>query len=502
MIRTVTISIILLFLSGNTIGQLKTYIVPGTGTAWDINRVQDQGKMFSQANTFGMVSGVAIWQDITPNFSLGSGVWIHQYTGGINVKDSRPHQAGFNSYQAILIPALISYRIQIPDLLLSLTPRLGYQYGMVRGGGNLQNASSLVSGETGETITYELQDSPPDQDNLHLIEAGISLDYRFPNNWQFSLGFSHFSGLSEVKYSTIDYQSTDGNNYQAVYTSDGSRIQSTLHLHIPVSNLWENLDVRIRRRVENSVGTNASARSQRYIYFGGDLGAHWRSFSTSNPAVGPFPISGKGIFKYSNLFAGGYLGFMFNSQTGLDIGAYYQRSGSYLSIMYDHESDFDLKQSAPMFLNFPLMFRYYYDLYDKKLFLVPAIGASVMTHFTAPLYDDGNGTFEYSTLTGTGTATFDYQMSRPARIGYTARAGIGLEYDIPTPFPLLVTFNVIYSHGLTVIDQMNVSTSIPESPAESTISYNGTGWNTTFGVRIPIVLGAENRKCGAMPMRR
>ena len=502
--RLLPILVILLFPGYQTSGQLKTYITPEAGPAWDINRASDPGHFFTHSHIYGTVGGLAIWQEVIENLSIGSGIYIRNFNTGLNPDDKRPHQPGNRSYTSLLVPVRLAYRIQPPDLSVSFTPRLGYQYGRLTSGPVTHTSSSTLTSEGGTTIQYNMQQeiAASGVHLLHMVEVGVSVDYRLSNNWQFSLNFSHFSGLNDALHTTIDYQTSDGNAHQATYLSDGSRFETTFGLHIPVSNLWENKAVRMQRQIESGAIRNASVRRLRYLYFGGDIGALWKSFSTSNPAVGPGPIDGKGVFRYANLSAGGYIGYMFSNGVGFDIGAYYRRSATYVTLMYDHETDFAVRTGAPLFLEFPVMFRYRQDLYEGQVFLVPSAGVSVITHFTGDNYTGGNGVFSYNTLTGPENGTVSYTAGRPSRIGYAAKAGLGLEYDLPVKIHMLATFNLSYSHGFKAIDITEVTTSVSESPAVSTIAYNGSGWLASVGVRFPMLIGKENRRCGALPQRR
>jgi hypothetical protein len=186
----------------------------------------------------------------------------------------------------------------------------------------------------------------------------------------------------------------------------------------------------------------------------------------------------------------------------MDIGAYYQRSSTSYSLMYDAEVDFVSETPAPMFLEFPVTLRYFYDLYDNELFLVPSLGGSVITHFAGPAFVSGGGSFEYNSLTGPSNASVSVSGGRPVRIGFAVRAGMAIEYDLPIKFPLFVNLGVTYSHGFRNIDQILVTSSIVEIPVESEINYNGSGWHSSLGIRIPILLGKGKRKCGALPRIR
>ena len=502
--RGLPILIVILFSGYHVTGQLKTYVTPEAGPAWDLNRAADAGDMFTHSRVYGTVGGVAIWQEVLENLSIGSGIYYRNFYSGLNPDDKRPHQPGNKSYSSLLVPVRLAYRIQPTDLSVSFTPRLGYQYGRITSGPVTHTSSSTLTNKAGTTIQYNMQQEVPPSEplQLHMVEMGVSVDYRLPNNWQFSFNLSHFSGLNEALHTTIDYQTSEGSTHQATYLNDGSRLETTFGLNIPVSNLWENKDLRTQRQIESGAVRNASARRLRYLYFGGDMGALWKSFSTSNPAVGPRPIDGKGFFRYANLSAGGYIGYMFSNGVGFDFGAYYQRSATYVTLMYDHETDFAVRTGAPLFLEFPVMFRYRHNIYDSRVFLVPAVGLSVITHFTGDYYASGDGVFIYNTITGPENGTFSYTAGRPSRIGYTAKAGLGVEYDLPVKIHMLATFNLSYSHGFKAIDITEVSSSVGESPAFSTIDYNGNGWLASVGVRFPMLLGKENRRCGALPQRR
>lgn len=497
------IVVTLLFGMLHTYGQLKTYIVPETGPSWDISRISGGSNLFSTSVVYGSVSGISLWQEALPNLSIGTGLYAHHYADGLNPTDQRPHQPSVKSHGTLLVPLRVSYRLQLPDSPVSLTAMLGYQFGFLTGDRLTREASSLITSPEGVTTQYTLTEEVPFNNVLHMVEAGISADYRLPNSWQFSFRFSNYSGLREIKYSTVDYTTSDGSTSQATYIHDGSRMQATLNLGIPVSNLWENRDLRLQRMVENSLGRGGIARRNSYIYFGGNLGALWRSFTTSNPAIGARPMEGTGVFRFANLHAGVFAGYMFSNFTAIDIGAYYQRSSIFYSIMYDHETDLTEKVHAPLFLDVPVMFRYFQDLYKNRLFLVPSLGGVVLTHFSGPGYATGSAGFNYQALSGNFTdATATYTAGRPVRLGFSFRASVGLEYDIPSPFPLLLTWNLTYNHGLRDLETIEITTSLGENPSASTVTYTGTGWMTSIGVRLPFSLDKDNRKCGALPRMR
>jgi hypothetical protein len=496
----------LLILSSYSIhsaAQLKTYLGIEVGPAWDINRVSDPGTMLSQTSISGTIGGISLSQEIIPHLSIETGLSYHSYYSGINMDDRRPDNAGWKKFDAVLIPARIKYKFQFTDYPVSITPHAGYQYGRILANADPYTAISILSDPEANSIQYNLTENTPIGNSLHLIEFGLSTAYIFDNNWQMCLSLAHFSGLKELSTSDITINRVAIIPHTASYTSDGTRFQTTARLSIPISNMWENKDLRIRKKIENSGWSGRSTiRPQNYIYFGGDVGALWRSFQTSNPAVGSRPITGKGIFRYSNLHTGIYVGFLLKNNIGIDLGAYYQRSSLFFSLMYDHEVDFVTRSKAPMYLEFPLRFRYYYDVYKGRVLIVPTLGFSVLTHFSVGDYGAGSDGFSLLTLSGNASSTVNYSGIRSSRIGLMLKAGIGGEYRIPIGFPLYATAALEYNHGLKEIDEIQVSTSMNETPAVSTVKYLGSGWNFSIGARIPILLGKDNRKCGAVPMNQ
>ncbi len=477
--------------------QLKTTLTLDGGPAWDIYTADDPVGTFDDAVIYGTAGNVALWQEVMPGLSVGTGVSIHQYHGGLNLQDNRPHQSVQQQYNTWSVPLRIAYTWQHPALVVSFTPQLGYHYGRMAGNAWLPRTASLLSDKAGNVVEYDMQQEVVRQD-LHLLETGVSVNYRMNANWQVSLRVGYLRGLRDVTAATVDYLSA-GTPLTATCRSDGSRWESAFSLHIPVSNLWENRDVRKHRRIEHSTEQRSFKREIRTLYFGGDIGALWRSFSTTNPAVGARPIDGKGVFRYANMHTGGYAGLMIGNALGVDVGAYYQRSATYVSLMYDHEADAGERAAAPGFLEVPLMFRYYIDLYRSMVAVYPTLGASMLTHFiVADSASAGGGSFDYNTTGGPVGGTFEYSASRPVRFGYTVKAGVGLEYRVPISLPLAVTASVTYSHGFRTIGQTSVTTSLDEYPPISTVSYRGNGWKAAVGFRIPILLGRENRRCGAL----
>jgi hypothetical protein len=192
---------------------------------------------------------------------------------------------------------------------------------------------------------------------------------------------------------------------------------------------------------------------------------------------------------------------MFTEELGVDIGAIYQRSSTHYALMYDHEVDLVTRVPAPLYLEIPVRFRYFYDLYKGKVHAVIYGGASLLAQFSSGIYDEGSGDFTY---TGPGggapvSATSSYAASAVRKIAPVLRLGTGVEYRLPMEFPLIATFYVNYMQGYLDMGRIEVSNSLPEIPEASNISYQGSGWSVDLGVKIPFKRGQG--PCDGLPER-
>ena len=209
----------------------------------------------------------------------------------------------------------------------------------------------------------------------------------------------------------------------------------------------------------------------------------------------------RGLFRYSNLHTGLYAGYMLTNELGVDIGVNYQRSSTFYALMYDHEVDFVTRMPAPLYLEIPLRFRYFYNVYKGKVHAVIYAGASLLTHFSSGIYNEGGDNFPYNSPASQGevSASTSYAASRAKSIVPVLRLGTGVEYKLPMEFPLIATLYVNYMQGYLDMDQIEVTNSIPDLPAVSDITYTGSGWSIDLGVKIPFKFGGS--RCGALPER-
>jgi len=193
---------------------------------------------------------------------------------------------------------------------------------------------------------------------------------------------------------------------------------------------------------------------------------------------------------------------MLTDELGIDLGAYIQRSSTFYALMYDHEVDFVTSEAAPMYLEVPLRFRYFYNAYKNRIHVVVYGGASLLTHFSGLDYNQGSADFSYNAPNGSVpvSATTTYTASRVRNFAPLLRLGTGIEYALPMEFPLIATLYVNYMQGFYPIGEMEVSNTIPGTPPVSAINYSGTGWSVDLGVKIPFSMG-DRSKCGKLPQR-
>ena len=472
--------------------QMKTYLTVEAGPQWSLVKVADQGGYFEGANVKSTIGGVTVGQEILPNLSVITGLYYQTYVDGINLIDQRPHQVRWPAYTALLIPVRGEYRVRVSEYPVSFTPRLGYVFGLVSQPGAPFDATGTISAPDGTALSYDVAQTI-EPVNLHMLEVGIGFNLGFLSDWQGSLNLSYMTGFTEPLSSTITYTGQGATGMNASYTSNGNTLYTTLAFSLPVSNIWQNRDYRIRARIENSSFRGKPLDKRGQLYVGGDLGSLWRSFNQDDPAVGARPMTGRGIFRYANMHTGLYFGYMLSDELGIDLGAYYQRSSTFYAVMVDHEVDFVTKSPAPLFLEVPLRIRYFYNIYKHKIHYVVVGGASLLTHFSAGDFNQGGGDFTYNAPpSGTPfSATTSYTASRSARFRPVMRIGTGVEYLLPLPFPLIATCYVNYMQGFMSTDEIWISNAMQGGTSGSYVSYNGTGWSLDIGIKYPFKFGSK-----------
>jgi len=482
--------------------QLKTYISIEAGPQWSLIKASDPGNLFENAIVRGSMVGLSLGQEIIPGLSIVTGAYFLQNNAGINMIDDRPHQSMWSSYNALMIPLRAEYRIQPSEYPFSITPRLGYMYGNVSHPEAPYQATGILSAPDETAYSYDLAESFTD-DNLHMMELGIGLNLRLHGYWQASLNLSYLTGFTDPFTTSVEYSSDGSELETATYTSKGNSLYTTLAFNIPVSNIWQNKDYRIRKRIENSAFKGKPTDKKGQFYVGAEVGSLWRQFNASNPAIGARPMADRGLFSYANLHTGAYVGYMLTNEVGIDAGVLYQASSDFYAIMYDHQVNFVTETSAPMYLEFPLRVRYFYDVYRGRIHLVVNGGASLLTQFSSGIHAQGGDDFTYMEP-GSATpvsASTTFEASRLANIRPIMRMGAGVEYALPMNFPLIVTLYANYMHGFASTEQIFVTNTVPEIPAASSISYQGSGWSLDLGIKIPLRFGEEGI-CAPLPERQ
>ncbi|MFH0759058.1 MAG: hypothetical protein V2B15_17355 [Bacteroidota bacterium] len=486
--KQIFILVLLLFPAVRINAQLKTYVTLEAGPHWSMIRVDDPGNFFDPATVSSSIGGFTIEQEVMKNLSVCSGLYYLPYKTGINMADQRKQQSRNNAYNALMIPIRVAYRVQPTDYPVSFTPKLGYWYSINTGPETGFSNASILSAPDGTAFSYS-QVQSGELPGGHLLEMGLGIGLRFSGLWTASLNLSYLSGALGHSASSfaLDYSDQQGIAHTAYYNTRGNGFHTTLSFHVPVSNLWQNRDYRIRSRIENSLYIGKSVERKGQFYAGGELGVLWRLFHISNPAVGARPMEKRGLFRYSNLHTGVYAGYMLTQELGVDLGVNYQRSNTFYTLMYDHEVDFVEKAGAPMYLEVPLRFRYFYDLYEERMYAVVYGGASLLTHFSSRDYSTPGGDFTYTSPATQAPegGTVSSTTTRLSHFRPLLRLGMGVEYKLPMKFPMFATVYLNYMQGFMATEDVSIITSVPESPVENSVSYNGSGWSLDVGVKIP-----------------
>jgi len=486
--RRTIIPVLLLVASITMNAQLRTYVTAEAGPHWNLVKVDDPGGYFKSSGTSTSLGGLTIEQEVMKNLSLATGLYYAPCKTGINMIDERTARQRLQSHTALMIPLRVQYRTQPSEFPLVITPRVGYLFSL-NSAGDGTTAASMLSEPGGTAFLYD-QVTTPVETNLHLLELGISFGLRFSGIWQASVNLSYLTGVinKPVSSFTLDYSDGQGNGHTAIYQNKGNGLYSTLSFHAPVSNIWQNRDYRIAARIEHSIYSGKPVERKGQYYAGMEAGSLWRLYYTSNPAIGARPMEGRIPFRYANFRGGIYAGYMFTREMGVDLGVNYQRSSTFYALMYDHQVDLEGETGAPMYLEVPLRIRYFYDLYQEKLYTVVYGGLSALIQFSGGEYAGPGGDFTYTSPATQAqvSATASSTAQRVANVRPVLRLGVGAEYRIPIKFPLFATGYVSYIQGFIAAEEVRVTSGIAETPAYSTLLYSGSGWSVDLGVKIPL----------------
>ncbi len=501
-IRPVAMATLFSLLCTQAGAQRKTWLTLEAGPQWSMLKVSDPNGYFQGANVISYMMGLTVGQEIIHNLTLSTGLMYIPRNDGINMIDERPNQSSWQASSSFMIPIRAEYRIQPTEYPVSFTPRIGYVYNRDTQSDEAYAANSFLSAPDGTALSYEIQQQS-DESISHLLEIGMGVNLRFSNSWQTSLNLSYMTGLvgSPATRYSLDYSDGAGNNASTAYTSKGNSLITTLALNIPLSNIWQNKDYRVRARIENSTFKGKAVERRGQLYFGGEIGSLWRSFSSSNPAVGPRPMEDRGFLRYANMHTGIYAGYMLTDDLGLDIGAYYQRSSTHYALMYIHEVDFVTSMSAPLYLEIPVRFRYFYDVYKGKIHVVIYGGVSLLAQFSSEVYNEGSGEFTYMAPAAPEpvSASTSYSAYGVRSLAPLLRLGTGVEYRLPLKFPLIASLYLNYMQGYMDVGKIDITNTLPENPRVADITYRGSGWSVDLGVKIPFRLGGA--PCGQLPTR-
>jgi hypothetical protein len=500
-LRTAALAALLSLLSMQLSAQYKTWLNLEAGPQWSMLKVSDPDGYFQGANVRSFVTGITVGQEVLRNLTLSTGMLYIPRNDGINMTDERPNQSSWSASNSFLIPLRAEYTVWTGEHPVSFTPRIGYIYNVESRTDEAYTANSILSSTDGSIISYDLQQLD-EQDLKHMLEVGIGVNLSFSNSWKTSLNLSYMTSLSGSPSNRYSLDYNDGAGTASTnYTTKGNTLLTTLALNIPLSNIWQMKSYRVRSRIENSTFDGKPIQRKGLIYFGAELGSLWRTFSGNNPAAGARPMEERGLFRYANFHTGIYAGYMLTDELGVDIGAIYQRSSTHYALMYDHEVDFVTRIPAPLYLEIPVRFRYFYDVYKGKVHAVVYGGASLLAQFSSGVYDEGSGDFNYTPPGGGASlsATSSYAASGVHKVAPVLRLGTGVEYRLPMEFPLIATLYVNYMQGYMDMGLIEVTNSLPENPTASTITYKGSGWSVDLGVKIPFKRGQG--PCDGLPER-
>ena len=288
--------------------QLLTFVTLEAGPQWSVVRTDDPGGYFRNAMVRSSIAGIRLEQEIMEHLTLGTGILPRPNVAGINMIDARRLQPANEDFSSLMIPVRISYRFQPTEYPVSFSPHVGYLFSINSKAETGYSHSSLLSAPDGTAFNYE-QVQGADVPTGHLLEFGMSVGLQFAGQWQAAFNLGYITGAinNNLTAFSLAYTDQQGQDYTAHYLSRGCGLYSTLSLHKPLSLVWQNKDLRIRRRIEGSAFKGKSVDRRGEFYAGGDLGSLWRIFSSTSPAVLPLSTPrGRSVLSRScaSLFVG------------------------------------------------------------------------------------------------------------------------------------------------------------------------------------------------------
>lgn len=238
--------------------------------------------------------------------------------------------------------------------------------------------------------------------------------------------------------------------------------------------------------------------AQTETYLRAEAGVTWNDYAHNNPNIrGNEQVAN--IF-WDNDFSGALLaGIRFKSKLTVETGFRYHFFANRYHLNYDGLSFGGSATRYPDlgFYEVPANIKYRVEEVLPHLSLVPYAGFSISGHFkNTGVYEswyeiDYEAQGNPPTLVSEDTIAF-VEAYRPATNDVLLNAGLGLEYSI---FPrMIVTLYGNYTMGFDVMNQLRLAVFTPDETDKGYVSYKGTKFFLSAGLKIPLQAPAPRKK--------
>ncbi len=233
------------FISSSIKGQDNTYLGVEFGPKFDIYQYTDEGEIIYTKPYFNnLIFGITAGRDINETFYLETGFQWYEYSQSYRARGAW-YYVVTSGIQVLQIPLRLKAKLNLVKDKFYLTTTIGHNfainadYGASGSGGVFyKNPREILmplifdSLRIADTSIYSFRKT------YSLIEAGITINYKFKNGLSLYLAGNYVAGLTKVIEINISYWVDNQPEQNATVFSNGDYFSIVLGLKYPVSKLW------------------------------------------------------------------------------------------------------------------------------------------------------------------------------------------------------------------------------------------------------------------------
>lgn len=237
------IKALIIFLPCIAFGQNKTYVGLEIGPKLENYQSIDNGDgLLTKPFFYSPIYGLTIGQELNKILTVETGFYINDYGESYRINGDFGYSAS-NALVAYQIPLRLKARVNVIKDQVSIVPTIGYTFainndfessGSGAGFTTSMGAAFNDSTRTQHTSTYNLRR------NYGLIEAGLALEYKLPQQMILYLSTNYLKGLHRVVEMEVRYWINDEPEQTATVFSNGDYYSIAIGIKYPISNFWTN----------------------------------------------------------------------------------------------------------------------------------------------------------------------------------------------------------------------------------------------------------------------